>query len=228
MGSYYKHEWSSSSSSPEFLTLSKFKAWLDSLGCPLISSTSISDNTLYVHVDDTLNLYFGLNSSSGTRYKTGYQLRGNATDTSIFNDYGGNVVVVCFSDDVLYLQYKNYGYGNTGKSLLVYEKLDNKKYFLGVGGEIDGDTNSWYNIQSKVFTCIDTGVDYTHESRLRYTQKLNYIDYTYDHLVLSGGDITNIEDANFASCSTVDLNRVVSFNDQNFYTVGTNILFPID
>ena len=222
MGSYNKYEWPGNT-----LTLEQFKAQLDSLDCSLIS-TSIEDRVLYVHVDDAANLFFALNSSSsGLWYGAGYQLQGNAITTSTFNDYGGNTVVVCFSDDVSYLQYRN-NYNNTRKSLFVYEKLNNKRYFMGIGSNIDGDDNYWYNIQSKPCTCLETGVEYTHESRLKYTQKLNYIDYTYDHLVLSAGDITNIEDTNFASCSTVDLNRVVSFNDQNFYTVGTNILFPID
>lgn len=226
MGSYNRHNWTSSSSSPQFLTLSNYKAWLDSLGCSLIT-TRIEDSTLYIHVDDAAIIYFGLNSSSGTRYNMGYQLQGVTTSTSVANDYGGNVAVVCFSDDVFYLQHKN-NYSNDRKSLFVYEKLNNKRYFMGVGGYTDGDTNSWYNVQGKEFKCLETGVDYFHESRLKYTQALNYIDYTYDHLLLSGGEITNIEDTNFASCSTVDLNRVITFNDQNFYTIGTNILFPID
>lgn len=223
MGSYNKYNW------PEHtITLENFKAWLDSLDCPLISSTSIEHRVLYVNVDDAVTLFFALNyDQSSLWYDAGYQIQGNSTTTSVFNDYSGNTVVVCFSDDVLYLHYRN-NYDNLRKSLFVYEKLGNKKYFMGIGSDIDGDNNYWYNIQGKTFTCLETDVEYTHESRLKYTQKLNYIDYTYDHLVLSGGEITNIEDDNFASCSTVELNRVVSFNDQNFYTIGTNILFPID
>lgn len=222
MGIYNKHTWASPA-----ISLENLKAWIDSLNCPLIT-TSISDGTLYIHVDDAVNLCFGLYYSSGFYYAMGYQLRGNSVRTSTFNDYGGNTVVVCFSDDVFYLQIKNNYGANDRKSVFIYEKLDEKRYFMGTGFDIDSDTNPWYNIEGKTFLCLENDLDYTHESRLKYTQALNYIDYTYDHLLLSGEEITNIEDSNFSSCSTVELNRVISFNGQNFYTIGTNILFPIE
>lgn len=205
------------------LTTTSYKSWLDSLDCPLIT-TNIDGDYLYVNVDDAYVLYF---NPWGT-YRMGYQLRGESHDLAMLNPNHSQTIVVCFSDDVFYIQHNgNYGAGR--RMLSIYEKLDERRYTANVGAGTDSSsTHAWYSIQDVNFLCLEDNLLYKHDSRLKYEQKIDYIDYTVDNLLTAGGEITNTVDPNFVSCSTVIANSILTFNDQNFYAVGSNILFPTD
>lgn len=204
------------------MTASRYKAYLDSLECPLITSV-IDNGDVFIHVDDAYNIVISFNNN-----RFGYQFHGVTNELTLMNTWNPNTVVICFSDDVFYMQHTaEYNAGR--RYLSVYEKIDERRYMANIGSGTEFNSyHDWYSIQDLTFECLEDGLLYKHDSRLKYTQKIDYIDYTIDNLVTNGGDITNIVDPNFVSCSNVTANTTITFNDQNFYAVGSNILFPTD
>lgn len=206
----------------EAMTANRYKAYLDTLDCPIMTSV-IDNGDLFLHVDDAYNIVISFNNG-----RLGYQLHDETHYLTVMNRYNSQTIVICYSDDVFYLQHTaNYSSGR--RFLSVYEKVDGKRYVANIGsGTGTSDFHAWYSIQDLTFECLEDGLPYKHDSRLKYTQKIDYIDYTVDNLVTQGGEITNTVDPNFVSCSTVTANSMLTFNDQNFYAVGSNILFPTD
>lgn len=204
------------------ITADRYKAYLDTLDCPIMTSV-IDNGDLFIHVDNAYNIVISFNNN-----RLGYQLHDITHYITLFNGYNPQSIVICFSDDVFYLQ-QNGEYGAGRRLLSVYEKVDEKRYVANIGSGTDSDQfHSWYSIQDLTFECLEDGLIYKHDSRLKYTQKIDYIDYTVDNLLTAGGEITNTVDPNFVSCSNVIENSMLTFNDQNFYAIGSNILFPTD
>lgn len=204
------------------MTASRYKAYLDTLDCPIMTSV-IDNGDLFIHVDNAYNIVISFNNN-----RFGYQLNDVTRYLTMMNPYNAQTIVICYSDDIFYLQHTaNYGAGR--RFFSVYEKVDEKRYVANIGsGTGSSDVHDWYSIQDLTFECLEDGLTYKHDSRLKYEQKIDYIDYTVDNLLTQGGEITNTVDPNFVSCSNVIANSMLTFNDQNFYAVGSNILFPTD
>ena len=203
------------------ITASSYKAFFDSLECPLIT-TNVENNTLYVNVDNAYVLYFSIDPYGS---QMGYILRGESHDLETININNAQRIVVCFSDDVFYIQH-NQEYYDGRRMLSIYERVDDKRLVANIapGGL---DTHAWYSIEDVTFLCLENNLYYKHRSRLKYAQKQDYIDYTVDNLIC-GDTITDIVDPNFVSCSNITANRVLTFNSTNFYAMSSNILFPLD
>lgn len=203
------------------LNVTEYKAWIDSLECPLIT-TNIENNCLYINVDNAYVVYFDVG-----RYRMGYILRGTASDIGYMYKPNKQKIVVCFSDDVFYIQHTSEQ--DAGRRMIsVYERIDEKRLVANAGSGTDSQYfHAWYSIQDLSFLCLENDLTYSHQPRLKYAQKPDYIDYTIDNL-LCGGVISDIADTNFVSCSNITGDTVISFNSQNFYAMGDNILFPID
>lgn len=204
------------------MTADRYKAYLDSLNCPIITSV-IDNGDLFIHVDNAYNIVISFNNS-----RFGYQLHDTTNYLTLMNGWTTQTIVICFSDDMFYIQHT--GNYSTGRRFVsAYEKIDEKRYVANIGsGTGNNDFHEWYSIQDLTFECLEDRLPYKHGSRLKYTQKIDYIDYTVDNLLTGGGDITNIVDPNVVSCSNVTANSMLTFNDQNFYAMGSNILFPTD
>ena len=203
------------------ITPQGYKNYIDSLGADIITD-SISGNIFYIHVDDAYNLFFDFNRS-----RMGVQLRGNSYDLAVMNTWNPQSIVICFSDNVFYIQHT--AIYDTGRRLLsVYEKFDEKRFvsFIGSGAE-NRDSHPWFSIQDLSFICLEDNLRYSHKSRLKYTQKSGYVDYCIDNLY-KGEILSDLIDPYFVSCSNITADTKLTFDDQTYYAVGANILFPID
>ena len=203
-----------------YISAQNYKYYFDSLNASLIS-TSISNNVLYVNVDNIFNILFDFN-----RGVMGVQLNGTRYDLAVCNNTNKHTVTVCFSDDLFYIQHHEH-YSTGRRMIVVYDKFDEKHYLAYTGpGTTMESAHAWYSIQEISFTCLENSLTYTHESRLKYTHDIDHIDYTDDNLI-HDGEITNIVDPNFTSTTNVTPDTTVSFAGQRFYAMGPNILFPI-
>lgn len=187
---------------------SSWGTWFNNLNCPLISA---SGNV--INIDDVFTLT-----------KDNYIVTLNKGSTQIFSSSWNNpaTVTVCCSDTLVYIQ----GYDpQSRRFVFIYEKLDDIIIYAYFGG---GNTTgvAFKPISSVTFTDINTGLEYTHDARLNYSVELGNIDYAPDVLFLSG--VKNVEDPNFVTCSTVTADKVVTFQGQNYYAVGSNTLVLMD
>ena len=203
-----------------YISAQKYKYYFDSLNASLIS-TSISNNILYVNVDNMFDILFDFNRSI-----IGIQLNGTGYNLALCNNTNKHTVTVCFSDNLFYIQHLEH-YSTGRRMIVVYDKFDEKHYLAYAGtGTTSENVHAWYSIQEISFTCLENNLTYTHESRLKYAHDIDHIDYTDDNLIYNG-EITNIVDPNFVSTTTVSPDTTVSFAGQRFYAAGANILIPI-
>lgn len=217
MGTYSKQTFQGQ----DDLTAQKYKNYIDSLGATIIT-TSIEDDTLYIHVDNVLNIFFNFSS-----HIMGVQYQETTSELAYLYQLDSQTVTICFNDDMFYIQHSG-DWSDGRRMIVIYEKADEKRFLTYAGAGTDSqDSHVWYSIQDLNFNCIEDGQTYKHSSRLKYTQSVDHIDYTIDNLYI-GEDISDIIDPNFVSTSTVTADTVYSFANQNFYAVGANIMFPID
>lgn len=200
-----------------------YKNYIDSLNCPLITSTEANNNYFYIYFGNKFSIVFAIY----TGYSMGVKIGNRSVDyVAMCNPWNNHTITVCFSDKTFYLQH-NGNYGEGRRMLVVYEEADEKSFLGYIGPGTDSSAeHSWYSIQDLYFTCFEDGLSYRHDSRLKYTHKPDHIDYTVDNLV-KGDKFSDIIDTNFVSCSNVTPDSSISFAGQRFYSVGTNILFPI-
>ena len=138
------------------ITASSYKAFFDSLECPLIT-TNVENNTLYVNVDNAYVLYFSIDPYGS---QMGYILRGESHDLETININNAQRIVVCFSDDVFYIQH-NQEYYDGRRMLSIYERVDDKRLVANIapGGL---DTHAWYSIEDVTFLCLENNLYYKH------------------------------------------------------------------
>ena len=215
MAKVRKYTYGSNSWTPD---ASLGKAFFDSFNCPLIETTLVDSETFTVNIDNTVLLSF--NGSSAVRNITA-TIDGVTTEIGsgqTYQTYGSKTFIVTCSSSFIYIDFL---LTYTGKRLnVLYEKIGNLKYF--------GYLNDNGNIQSFDIKNLGDGLNYKHGKRLNYTCELDVLDYTSDCIFLSDGQKTDVEDTNFVSCTDITAKKVITFNGENYYALGTNILAHLD
>ena len=201
-------------------TENNIKSFFDSLDCPLITTELISSASLTVHVNNIVDLKFD-NGYSQVTYN------GTTTSYSVLNNNTSCTITAVYSSNLFYVQLCcNYDAGR--RIAFLYEIIGNNNYFGAVGsGTGSTSVHAWYSINAIPLTCVEDNVPYAHGNLLNYSTSLGYIDYCAD-ILLQSFTATNIIDSNFMSCTEVPTDQVITFNSQNYYTIGAHTLVPID
>lgn len=199
---------------------STLKTFFDSLNCPIIT-TSLASNVLTINVNNIVNVVFDFSAS---RTKTVYN--GTTKEYSIINTYNSATITAVCNENVFYVQF-NGNYGSGRRFCFLYENISNEDYWGAVGAGTDSSSgHAWYSITDITLSQTETSLTYNHGTRLNYACELGYIDYAPDVLFISG--YKSIDDPNFITCSTVPTDQVITFQGQNYYSIGAHTLCLID
>ena len=189
------------------------KAYFDSLNCPLITSTSlIDDSTFSITIDSIMVLTF---MGSQSNHKVTLTYDGTTTEIGWIQNASSKTFTVTYSDTFIYIDFKDY-YPRYWK--YCYEKINNVGYY----GTISGN----YRYSEVLLTNLSTGLAYQHGIRIKYAAPTGTIYYTTD--ALFAGTTKYVNDPNFVSCSTVTANQILTFRDNNYYSLDTNLLVHLD
>lgn len=196
-----------------------YKSFFDSLNCPLLTTEADENNyfNLYVGAVEDNILKF-----QGPRYGVaGLYVKGtNVTDSNWGVDLP---ITVCYTDKLFFMYTRNSSSNIRGLSFF-YEELGDMKLY---GYSYSATDNSFKPLDIITLTDNVSGLQYAHSKRLNYTASTGYIEYV-PHQLFQSGVITNINDNNFISCSTIAANQSVTIAGKNYYSIGTNTLVEID
>lgn len=198
-------------------SVSTIKTFLDSLNCPLIT-TSFDGSTLTVNVNNICDITF----SNGTRVI----YNGTTTWYSSINTYNNLYITAACNENFFYVQI-NCDYQSGRRFVFLYEKIDSKDYF-GANGSDNVGGRGWFSIQEISMIETISNMNYNHAARLTYNCETGFIDYSTPDYLFSAGYKTDTADENFISCSTVTLDQVLTIDGTNYYSIGNNILVPLD
>lgn len=196
-----------------------FKAFIDSLNCPLIT-TSHEGYITTINVNNIVNVEFG-------NGKVTVVYNGQTVATySILNSYNDLYITAAFNENFFYFQVNcDYSYGR--RFVFLYEIIDNKNYFGYNGAEVVSG-RGWFSIHEITMIETSSNLTYNHAARFNYNCQVGLIDYATPDFLFSAGYKTDTEDNNFISCSTITLDQVITFDGTNYYSIGTNTLVELD
>ena len=199
------------------LPMDSVKAFFDTIDCSLIKSCTLSSNTLTIGIDNTIQLVLNAPYEIFIYDDAGTKISG--TDFNTFRNSFN--FIVYFTDTFFYLYFfDDYGY----KYLLVYEKIDSKRYF---GATYTSESTPLY-ITNLTIKQVENQSYYKYNKLLNYSCGLDNIDYSSNILFNSNDEITDIVDSNTLTCSTVPTYYMMTFNGSNYYSLGANTLVEVD
>lgn len=208
------------------ITIPILKGNLDDLGCPILTTTA-TDTTLTVTVDNTCGILFDFGNSAIKTINSDGSLSTEAV--TLWGTSSPFTFITVFSSEFFYLQYSDAFYGVGRKYVFVYEKISSDKYY-GAYGSFGGfyDYHEFYSISDVPLTKVGFSELYWHKQILNYAAPLGYIDYCIDLLFTSGDIVSSVIDTNTISCSTIEKNNVITFGSSNYYSLGPNTLIQLN
>lgn len=183
--------------------------FINSMNCPLISSSSGSINianifTVVITNGNSIKAYKGSAQIANTYFngsrKTTLICSNNFVSLEFFDPQGRTMDFVCNNISDLSLS----------------------AYYIS-----DSQGHDHQKIESLTFEDSTTLDLYTYSPILNYSKPFGYIDYT-NSIIFNNGYKTDIENTEFVACSTVTKDQLLTFRNQNYYSIGTNTLIPID
>jgi len=199
------------------LPMASVKAFFDTIDCSLIKSCTLSSNTLTIGIDNTIQLVLNAPYEIFIYDDAGSKIGG--IDFNTFRDSFN--FLIYFTDTFFYLYFwDNYGY----KYLLLYEKIDSKRYF---GTTYTSESTQLF-ITDLTIKQVENQSYYKYNKLLNYSCGLDNIDYSSNILFNSNNEITDIVDTNTLTCSTVPTYYMMTFNGSNYYSLGANTLVEVD
>lgn len=199
------------------ITYNQMATYLDSLGCPLVSKV---DST-HISIDGHVTILF--------TYQHDYITFNGGSSGTCGRVNDSREVTALWNDNLFYYQQCDMGNVNyVHRSVLVYSKLDNAAWCGYDYNSWSGESHDFYSLTNiPLYNMDNTSITGSYKSAVNYGVTPGYIDYTPYGLIVTGINLQNV-DSNFVSCSTVTPNQVVTFNNNNYYTVGTNSLILLD
>lgn len=192
----------------EVTTGSQLTITIDSKICLLIDTSS--ENNV------NLGTYFYV-------YKAGEEIPSSAT-AFIDHSYTTYNITAAINDSVVFLNFNSNADSTVnGHFALVYEIIGTNSYYGS--SHITRPAYTPISLQQiTMYDCADVGAStaYQHTALLSYNCNLGIIDYTNGANFVSGS--SNILDTNFLGCTSVELGEIITFNGQNYYSVGDNTL----
>lgn len=200
---------------------SYWETMLGELNCSLVS-TSVSGQYLAITLnnDAVINLGF-----DGGPYGRPMNIYYNGATTTFDNPQypylSGGTATFCYSDTLFYMKITNSVTVSSNKGMTVlYEIINNEPCFGFVWNNNSVDI-------SAITLTNHNGLGYSHGTLLNYDTQPNVIDFMQNDAVFNSGTYVQA-DPNFSACTSVTLDRVITLNGSNYYTVGTHTMVPID
>ena len=193
---------------------STIKNYIDGLDIPVIS-TSLANDKFDIMVFDTYKIRFEYYNCH-IYDEFGYNLVG---DQIMYNPFTEPLTfIIGYSDTFFYLHYTDaYSRGFT----CVCEIINNKKY-MGVNR-----TGSFDPITSIRMKCAeDQGAVYFRKV-LNYSVDSGSLDYAQNVLFDESSAMILI-DPNTITCTDVTQNKIITFNGNNYYSLGPNTLVQLN
>lgn len=186
------------------------------MNCPLISSTALIDATTFsITLEDTVTIRFDCGTSNS--YHAIKQIyNGSETTIGDIRTWEEKVFTVVYSSNFIYIKKVA---TNTGRFGFLYEKYGDQKIFGSSNG------NDWLFETLPLLGSSD-GLTYYISKMLNYSQSVGSIDYTVGSLFQSNLKIA--EDNNYLSCTNVTADEVLTFESENYYSLGPNTLAKLD
>ena len=215
---------------------SSMKTYIDSLCCPLVTTSLESryydNDTLVMSIDGHGTLKYSIDSEYKDRttfyidFDNGYSWYAGRymLPDPRYNQY--TLTSVC-NDKVFYLRFDGNSWGYRSLMFL-YSKLSNDRYL--VGGAYPGFAPAPLSAIEMHSNDATQGI-FTYTNTLNYTASGNKIYYCAQAaLCASVQSVTTkfYDDPNFIACSTVPLDKAITFKGQNYYSISDNLLVPMD
>jgi hypothetical protein len=197
-----------------------WKSFIDSFNSSLIT-TSKSGNILNITLSGT-NIRFEISDMDSNFAYTGIY-NGSTKEIGsgiMFSNSSDKFVevTIAVTDNLFYFGSKD---GDGRRNYVLFEKIGNDLFY---GASLSqGTGGSFVNIESLTLKNVDTGLTYKHGTILSYSTELGHIDATNADILLSGTSKA-FTDTNFITCTAVTSNQVITFNNKNYYSVGTHTL----
>jgi len=196
------------------IPFSTIKNYIDGLDIPVIS-TSLANNQFDIVVFDTYRIRFEYYSCR-IYDELGYNLVG---DQIMYNPFTEPLTfIIGYSDTFFYLHYTDaYSRGFT----CVCEIINNKKY-MGVNR-----TGSFDPITSIRMKCAEDQGSVYFRKVLNYSVDSGSLDYT-QNVLFDKDSAMILVDPNTITCTDVTQDKIITFNGNNYYSLGPNTLIQLN
>lgn len=208
-------------------SIQDYMDFFESFDCPLFN---VSSNSIYIDNGEVM-----ITVTEDSDYTNGRDWIISYAHGSSYTlvQQGPAAIWLCCSDNFFWLTVES---NDTNKILFLYERIlideydDYWKYLTGHAYTAKSGNPDIHNV---TITDVEYGDEYTHGKLFNYTCEnvypdcYDYIDYSEDTLFVSNG-LSNLVDPNTYTCSTVPINKIVTFSGINYFALGTNTVIPID
>ena len=196
---------------------------------------SHTTDTDIIRVNNQFDIRISLGGNVGTQ--TVFNIL-NPTDSSVIRSQttymGGNAagtydVYTLISDSIFYIRFYLQNTTANQGCVFCWINLNNKNYVSITPDDLYNTPRSSWNIENdRYITCVEEA-DTTYSIKKLADYRLSIRDVFFSNInvmATTAGGYTTIPD--FKSSSTLNYPSVISVNNKNYYTVGTNTLIEID
>lgn len=201
--------------------------FLENLNYPLITSSTRTGDNVDIVIDNTVTINIG-KFTSGSNILLTFAITYNGSSTGelgrVYVQRSGYyaTVTICSTNSLFYLQIQDNTSGTTGLDFtFLYQLVDNNFYYGYKTG-----TTAFHALETISLTSGDNNT-YSYAALIPYSAPVGQIYFRNGSLLLLSS-MKAVETDEFISCSTVTLNSVITFNNKNYFSIGTNTLILID
>lgn len=212
-----------------FNTFEGAMTFFENLNYPLVTSSTRTGDNVDILVDNTVTINIGKFSSGGGNLLLTFAITYNGSSTGeltrVYVQRSGYyaTLTLCSTNNLFYFQIQdNTGSSGAGQDFTFIYQLINSNFYYGYK---TGST-AFHALETISLNAVDNNV-YKYSSLIPYSAPAGQI-YFRDSSLLLLSSIKAVETNEFISCSTVTLNSVITFNNKNYFSIGTNTLLPMD
>lgn len=204
--------------------LNYLKSIFDSLATPIITSTSVSGDYLYLTLDNTLTINFHRASTSLFNPITvTYDGTTTAEIARAYVTINGLRITFVYNNNIFYMQLQD---GGGRRGLFFYQKLESQKFY-GYKGSKNTQSVAFYDISGLEIHSVATENIYTYGNAITQAADIGHILYLNISVLFIGSSKAFVN-SDFISCSTITADQILTFENKNYYSLGTHIVVPID
>lgn len=201
--------------------------FLENLNYPLVTSSTRTGNNVDIVIDNRVTINVG-KFTSGSNILLTFAITYNGSSTGelgrVYVQRSGYyaTVTICSTNSLFYIQIQDNTSGSTGLDFIfLYQLVDNNFYFGYKHG-----TTAFHALETISLTSGDNN-SYSYAALIPYSAPAGQIYFRNGSLLLLSS-MKAVETDEFISCSTVTLNSVITFNNKNYFSIGSNTLILMD
>lgn len=202
--------------------------FLENLNYPLITSSTRTGDNVDIVIDNRVTINIGRFNSGGGNILLTFAITYNGSSTGelgrIYVRRPGYyaTVTICSTNSLFYIQINDKTNNATGQDFtFLYQLVDNNFYYGYKTG-----TTAFYALETVSLIGGDNNT-YSYAALIPYSAPAGQIYFRNGSLLLLSS-MKAVETNEFISCSAVTLDSVITFNNKNYFSIGTNTLLPMD